>query len=231
MAVRPAVILIHGEGLGSWIWKDVAAQLESPCLTPDFPEREKAQCNVSLEVYFQHLVRQIDASGHEHLVLVCHAAGGLLGLMLARHYGSRVLGFVAIAGIIPADGKSYAKSLPWRLRFLHNAEGQIKSLFSDGKLALTAAGAAKLKKFAPEPEIVSESADLFKEACGAPVPEVRSLYIKCEADPVLPYSLQRQMRVNLNPSRVIKLPFGHLPMIDHSKRLSRLLQQFVNEVC
>ena len=51
------IVLIHGAGLGSWIWSDTEKYLQTESLAVNFPDRDRSAVNSSrsFENYCEHL--------------------------------------------------------------------------------------------------------------------------------------------------------------------------------
>ena len=64
MTQKPAILFMHGAGLGSYIWDEVSSILDTQSLALDFPNREdenKPNLTLSYQDYLDHVSAQIDA--------------------------------------------------------------------------------------------------------------------------------------------------------------------------
>src|SRR5690554_2613673 len=119
--MKTGCVLIHGAGLGGWIWREVEPKLELPTLAVDFPGRDlapKQRGALSLNDYVTALQAQIEAFECERVILVAHSIGGVLALPIAAALGDRVAGMVGVKAAIPAKGGSFLSCLPLPKRLL-----------------------------------------------------------------------------------------------------------------
>jgi pimeloyl-ACP methyl ester carboxylesterase len=229
------VILVHGAGLGSFIWDEVRVRLRIPALAVDFPNRN-ASYSVNRKLrftdYTKSIIDQIERWKVDEYIIVTHSLGGCLGLQIAQHYKERVIGFVAIGSAIPAKGDSYISCLPMPQRML------LPLLFDFAgtkpppwaikhSLCNDLSGEEKAmvaRKFTPE------SKSVFVERCNAGIPDTRRMYIRLNNDKEFPVSIQDRMAANLNAEKIVSLESGHLPMLSKPAELVKTLVGFYNEV-
>ncbi|TXD42689.1 alpha/beta hydrolase [Lujinxingia vulgaris] len=233
--MKTGFVLIHGAGLGGWIWRDVETQLKQPALAVDFPGRALTPGQrgvLSLNDYVADVQAQIEAFECERVILVAHSIGGVLALPIAAALGDRVAGMVAIGAAIPNDGGSFASCLPLPKRLLMKALIRVmgtrppESVIGAGLGSdLSAELSAELvERFAPE------SAALYFEDCQAAVPEVPRWYVRLTADKEFGDALQAKMIANLGTQKVVDVASGHLPMLSQAEALSAHLNAFAREI-
>jgi pimeloyl-ACP methyl ester carboxylesterase len=229
------IILIHGAGLGSFIWDEVRNRLRFPALAVEFPNRNRnygENRKLRFSDYTKTIINQIERWKVDEYIIVTHSLGGCLGLQIAQHYKERVIGFVAIGSAIPANGDSYISCLPRPQRMLlpllfdfagtkpppwaikhalcNDLSGEQKSMIA--------------RKFTPE------SKSIFLERCNALIPDTRRMYIRLASDKEFPVSIQDKMAANLKADKIITLQSGHLPMLSKPAELVKTLIGFYNEV-
>lgn len=228
------IVLIHGAGLGSFIWKDLKPHLEAPSLAIDFPNRENtsnANKVLNLEDYHVHILKQIENWECKNIVVVAHSIGGIIGLKLAQQLGDRVSGFIAIGAAIPQKGNSFLNTLPFFKRILLSV--LIKILGTEPPdFSIQQSYCNDLNQAQAEEVIrnyTAESPALYKDKCNASVPAENKMYIKLINDEEFSDELQEKMIVNLNPEQVIPLHSGHLPMMSCPKELAGIINEFVKE--
>jgi pimeloyl-ACP methyl ester carboxylesterase len=110
------IALIHGAGLGSFIWNGMVDKLNLPAIALDFPNRNKGdEINKQLRLndYSNKIIHTLDRWDTEKLIIVAHSIGGCVGLKVAEHFGSRVIGFVGVGAAIPLNGNSFVSCLPF----------------------------------------------------------------------------------------------------------------------
>lgn len=232
MSNEIGIVLIHGAGLGSWIWRETEAYLQTESLPVDFPGRENASDankSLTLDDYCNHLLVKIRDWDKPKVVLAAHSIGGVIALKLARQLGDRAVGLMGIAASIPKNGGSFISTLPFPKRLIMNIilrvagtkppKGAIiKSLCND----LTPDQSEKVAN-----KFVSESTRLYFDECNAPIPAADKLYIKTSKDYEFSESLQEEMIGNFDPQQIVTLESGHLPMMSCPQQLANILDQFV----
>lgn len=232
MSQTTGIVFIHGAGLGSWIWKDVTAQLDMPTLAVDFPNRENTtntNKNLSLDDYAQNAISQVDTFNADKLVIVAHSIGGVVGLKLAEHYQDKLVGFIGISAAIPNNGGSYMSCLPLPMRLMVSIMMKLsgtkppKGVIAKGLCSgLTEAQTDKIvSKFTPE------SLKLYSGKCSAAAPDTKNLYVKLINDKAFAPSLQDKSINNMNPHKTVQMDTGHLPMLASPGELAGIISNFV----
>ncbi len=228
-------ILIHGAGLGSFIWDDLKNKLALPSISVDFPNRhadEQTNAGLHLKDYVDSIVKQTENSKFERLIIVAHSIGGCIGLKVADYFKTQLAGFIAISAAIPLNGGSFISTLtfpqnlimPLMLRFAGTKPPEhaiVNGMCNDVSAIKTE---MVVKRFTPE------SPFLFTEKCGAPIPETRRFYIKLDLDKEFSPSLQDKMAINLSAQKVSFLRSGHLPMLSLPDKLAATLNGFAKEI-
>ncbi len=226
------VVFIHGAGLGTYIWEKVTPYLKNPYLLTDFPGREKNYTinnDIRLGDYCNHIIKQIENWKMKQLVIVTHSIGGVIGLKVAEHFESRVMGFVGIASSIPANGGSFLSCLPLPKQLLMGIILRIagtKPPDSAIKYSLCNDLSSDLEKKVID-SFVPESKHLFLEKSNVSISKINALYIRLSDDNEFPIHLQDKMIRNLDPKRIITLKSGHLPMMSIPKELAEELKNFI----
>jgi pimeloyl-ACP methyl ester carboxylesterase len=228
-------ILIHGAGLGSFIWDDLKNKLALPTLSVDFPNRNSdEQTNAGLHFmdYVEAVIKQIDNSNFEQLIIVAHSIGGCVGLKAADYFKHRLAAFIAISAAIPVNGGSFISTLtfpqnlimPLMLRFAGTKPPE--SAIVNGMCNDVSAVKKEMvvKRFTPE------SPFLFTEKCEATIPDTRRFYIRLDLDKEFSPSLQDKMALNLSAHKVTQLRSGHLPMLSLPDKLALTLNGFSKEL-
>ncbi|MCP4161660.1 MAG: alpha/beta hydrolase [Deltaproteobacteria bacterium] len=230
------LILLHGAGLGSWIWDDLEEKLEYPFLSIDLPGRGKhkniATKDLSLENYAQSVVSEIYQFNAEKLIIVAHSIGGVVGLEVSHLLQSRIGGFVAISATIPAASGSYISTLPFLtgifLRSMFIFAGTRppspvlrKSLCDDLNEKQTV---EIIERFVPE------SKKLYIDKRNSQDVPVNSLYVRLKDDKALGVPIQNRMITNLNAKQIIDIDSGHLPMLSKTDELARILNTFASKI-
>jgi pimeloyl-ACP methyl ester carboxylesterase len=224
-------LFLHGAGLRGEIWRQTAEGMGTPYLLADFPfrdGRESQRKELGLHAYTKHILEQVRAWGQQRFIIVAHSIGGIVAQELCRELGDRVAGLVAVSAAFAERGGSFLSALPFARRMILAAaislfgtkppESAIRSgLCND----LANEQAAELVR-----QYVTEAPGLFKDRCGAAVPELPSLYVKLLRDQEISVRLQERMASRLRHARVVELGTGHLPMLSDPAGLRLLLLDF-----
>jgi pimeloyl-ACP methyl ester carboxylesterase len=228
------IVLIHGAGLGGWIWSETGKHLETDYLAVNFPDREHSAVSKSLSLkdYCDHLSEQISGWNKPRLVLAAHSIGGVPALMLANELGERVSGIIGISSSIPVNGGSFLSTLPVPKRLLFSAILRIAGT-KPPESVITGSLCSDL----PEPlakqvagSFVEESVRIYFDRCNAPIPDVPTLYIKCAGDKEFSDSMQNRMADNLGAREVVSLDSGHIPMLSKPQELAELMNRFTESL-
>lgn len=228
------IVLIHGAGLGSFVWNDINPYFKYPVLHINFPNREvgeKANENTSFDDYLKLAIKQIGNWNVNEIAIIAHSIGGCLGLKLNDHFKNKVKVFIGISTIIPQMGKSFTDCFPFPQRLilpiilsLFGTKPPDKSIKSELCNDLAPSKSAEIiKKFTPESKKLYTTKINYNS-----LPE-KCLYIKLTNDNALSQTIQSEMIKNLNCKNVIQLESGHLAMISKPKELANTINNFIEK--
>lgn len=227
-------VLLHGAGLGAWIWEDVRKQLSSPAVAIDFPGRGKLDSigtdKLPMEHYVQAAADQVRSFSPQKLILVTHSISGVLGLELAERLQERVVGFLAIGAAIPRGRGSFISSLPIMnrmfMRLILSMAGTKppESAMRSGLCSDLDEEVAKLvvERFVPE------SKRLYSDAIKRRGRLPHAAYIRLTEDREFNEQIQGRMIANLQADEVIDLASGHLPMLSRPEELADILNRYAH---
>lgn len=235
MKNKIGIVLIHGAGLGNFIWKDFKPLMKNPVLTIEFPNREVGdQTNINLifDDYKKLAIEQIEKWNNDHFIIVTHSIGGCIGLSLIDYFAEKVVGFVGISSAVPINGNSYISCLPFPqsllmplMLSLFGTKPPQKTIEQMLCNDLTPEQTSEvIKRFTSEAKLLYTTKVYYKNL------DTKTLYIKLNKDKGLSVQLQDKMIKNLNAQKVVTLDSGHLPMISKPKELSGILNNFINEI-
>jgi len=226
------VVLIHGAGLGAFIWQDM--KLDWQVLRINFQNRGNGPANIGLRYqdYVDEVVQQIDNWTVDKIVIVGHSIGGCIALNIAARYPGRVIGFIGIAAAIPLKGGSFVSCLPPVKRILlptimrvfgtRPPDAVIKKRLCRG---LDAEQSEKIVS-----RFTFESLKFYTDDCDGKIPKVPKLYISTTDDTEMPAQTQKRMIKNLKTKEVAKIDSGHLPMLQEPFKLSHLINNFCKKL-
>lgn len=225
-------VMLHGAGLGAWIWDDVQKQLSYPALAVDFPGRGKFESvrteGLTMNQYIQAAADQISGFSPQRWIIVAHSISGVLGLELARLFADRAIGFIAVGAAIPEGNGSFLSSFPLMnrvfLRMVISLMGTKPpdSAVLSGLCSDLGEGASRqvIEHFVPE------SRRLYTDSIRQRGRLRHAAYIRLKEDRELNDQMQARMIANLKPDEVFELDSGHLPMISKPEQLADLLNRY-----
>lgn len=229
------IVLIHGAGLGSFIWDDLIPLIKNPVLTIEFPNRgvdDKANVNQTFDDYKNSAIEQIVKWNMDNFVIVTHSIGGCVGLSLTDYFAQKVVGFVGISSALPTNGNSFISCLPFPQSLLmplilklFGTKPPQKAIEQTLCNDLTSEQTSEVVKlFTPEAKLLYTTKVNYKNL------DLMTLYVKLTNDKGFPVQLQDKMIKNLNAKKIVILESGHLPMLSKPKELSEILNNFINEI-
>jgi pimeloyl-ACP methyl ester carboxylesterase len=226
------VVLIHGAGLGAFIWQDM--KLDWQVLRINFQNRGNGPANIGLHYqdYVDEVVQQIENWTVDQIIIVGHSIGGCIALNVAARYPGRVIGFIGLCAAIPARGESFVSCLSPIKRWLTSLTLPIFGTMPP-KFALKNGLCRGLDDEQCE-KIISrftyESKELYLEDCNAKIPKIPRLYIATTDDKEFSYATQKRMIKNLKAKEVVKIETGHLPMMQDPFKLSQIINAFCKQL-
>ncbi|TVQ85240.1 MAG: alpha/beta hydrolase [Bacteroidetes bacterium] len=234
MNKKTGFILLHGSGLGSYIWDRVTPLLNAPFLCVDFPNRGKKgkpNENLSFDDYVKHAYKAIDKREFESFVLVTHSISGFIAMDIGREYAAQISGIIGVASVFPAKKNSFVQSLPFPQKL-------IMPLVL--KLSGTRPPDAAIKKGLGNSlsgeditmivdRFTAESPSLFTTPVENYMLQVNRLYVKTTDDMEFPMSIQEKMANNLK-AETTEIKTGHLPMLSEPQKIALLLNDFIDVV-
>lgn len=229
-------VLLHGAGLGAWVWEELISNLGYPCLAIDLPGRGKhadiTTNNLTLNQYVESVLLDINQFNSTKLIIVAHSISGIIGLEVADKLQNRVIGFIAISAAIPLNNGSYASCLPF-----------LSGLFL--KIMLKFAGTRPPASVIKEglcndlddkitsriiDNFIPESKKLYTDKMQTQYIPNNSLYLHLEEDRALSEAIQARMINNLHAKQVININSGHLPMFSKTKELAEKINTFASSL-
>lgn len=222
------VVLIHGAGLGAFIWQEM--KLDWQVLRINFQNRGNGPMNEGLHYqdYVDEVIQQIENWTVDQIIIVGHSIGGCIALNVAARYPERVIGFIGISAVIPKKGGSFVSCFSgpknWLLPMMMKFFGT-----KPPKAVLERNLCNGLKKEDCE-KVVSrftyESRLLYTEDCQALIPTCPKMYIITTEDREFNPNDQRKMAKKLKTKQIEMIETGHLPMLANPKKLSHLINGF-----
>jgi pimeloyl-ACP methyl ester carboxylesterase len=221
------IVLLHGSGMGRWIWDRTTSHLRHTYLALDVPSRH---IRATPSTCAATLVETMDQQGVMNVMLVAHSLSGVLVPELAERLGPRLKCCLYVGAVIPKPGQSFAGAMGFitnimlRVLFRLHPKGlkpsetmMRKELCNDLDEATTK---EVVKRFDPE------FPGLFLTPVGV-YPEVKCIYVRLMKDKSVPPELQQKMAQALPRVEVVELDAGHMAMLSKPEKLAAI----INDLC
>jgi pimeloyl-ACP methyl ester carboxylesterase len=225
------VVLLHGAGLGAWIWNKVEPLLQMPFVSVDFPNRDnyKADHSIDFDTYCRVVLDSLSQWPNEKVVIVAHSIAGVVGCKLSAQLGDRLVAFAGISAVIPANGGSYLSAFPfgqrtmsWMLMSVGGTKPPESEILRSYCNDLTRAETDQvLTRYVPE------SVMLYTQAAEHTLPaSIPKFYVKLSKDKSLSDNLQQRMIRHLDADRIATIDAGHLAMISEPQKVAEVLNSW-----
>jgi pimeloyl-ACP methyl ester carboxylesterase len=224
------LLLLHGAGLGSWIWERVLPELNFPAEAIDLPGRSGKghPSEVTLQQCIDFVAGR--ARGYRSVV-VGHSFSAQMALGLASAYPQHVGAVILVGGIAQESGKPFTSLLPFVQRIFMNL------MLRRAKEGVKLPPALVKKEYCSDLDqgttefvmsrISREAPRLYLDKLtwsGLPA-EMPRLYVKLLKDRSLSSDLQDEMMQRIAPTRMETLASGHLPMLSQPRELAAILNR------
>jgi pimeloyl-ACP methyl ester carboxylesterase len=231
-------VLVHGGQHTGACWQPTidAIALKDPSirtLAVDLPGRRNEPgdlATLTIDQCVQSVVRQIDRSGAERVVLVGHSMAGITLPGVATALGSeRVARMIYIACCVPPQGKSVRSTLKPPVSWITTALSRFvkvsKPLPAAAAKWMFANGMTDEQKKAVVAGLVADSAVITSEPVDrSAMPDLPTTWVITKRDNSLKPPLQREFIANLgNVDEVIEIDTCHNIMMSEPAVLAALL--------
>lgn len=221
---HPTTVLLHGAGVGAWVWDLVIERMAVPAIALDIPGRHP---DATPERCARALIAELDRRGLDEVAIVAHSLSGVLMPDLAAGLGARLRHGVYLAAAVPPPGGAYVDALGavertlLRLLFRFNRDGLMpgpamirKELCNDLDEASAAQVVARYE---------AEFPGLYLTPTLAQPMQAPSTYLRLLRDRSLAPARQDAMIARLPQARVQDLDAGHLAMLSAPAQLAERL--------
>jgi len=237
MAPPHDLLLLHGAGLGSWIWNATKERLTVSAQVVDLPGRPGGvpPADVSLQDCVDHVIALLHAADAPP-VIVAHSFSAQVALVAATQHPERVRAIVLVAGMVPESGKSFLSLLPFPARLLL---GVVIRLSRRG-VRLPRAAVAKqycndldaattemvLARICPEaPRLYLDQVHWNPLPAHVPV-----IFVKLLDDASTPPAQQDEISRRVRATRIETVPGGHLAMLSRPQEMAVTLNRIASQL-
>ena len=223
------LLLLHGAGLGGWIWDRVTPHLTVPAEAVDLPGRTDGTNpgTVTLKQCIDFVAGKVQPG----TILVGHSFSGEVALGVAATHPDDVAAVILVGGVVPEDGKSFMSLLPLPQRallyvLLKLAPNGIKIPASQikkgycGDLDDATTDLVLARSVREAPRIYLDP--LEWAALPADLPR---FYVKLLNDESINPEMQDQMIDRIRATSVESLRTGHLPMLAQPSEMAATLNR------
>jgi pimeloyl-ACP methyl ester carboxylesterase len=232
-----SVVLLHGAGLGSWVWTKVKPQLRLGAEAIDLPGRGPGENPgaVSLRECTDYLVTLLMARD-EPSVVVAHSFSSQVAMLAAAEHPERVRAVVLVGGVLPESGRSLLSIFPQPGRFLLG----IYLRLARAGVRLPAGLSRKQYGGGLDPaeadmvvqRLVPEARGMYLDRVHWQKlpPSVLVVYVKLLNDAAIPPKQQDLMARRAGATRIETIDAGHLPMISHPSEMAEIIERVSRQV-
>lgn len=226
-------VLLHGAGLGRWIWDGVVPHLNAPAEAVDLPGR--GDHPRPGDVTLQQCIDVVASQMRSHSIIVGHSISAEVAMGVAAMRPRSVAAVVLVGGMVPESGHSFMSMLPVLQRiFLH-----VLLRFSRSGIRLPASlvkseycsDLSEERTAEVLANVVPEAPRLYLDRIDwRSIPDdVRRFYLKLLDDRSVKLSVQEEVRARINAVEWDSLPTGHLPMLSQPELLAESLNRLARE--
>lgn len=230
---EPQLLLLHGAGLGAWIWDDVLPHLIHPARALDLPGRSDG-ANPG-EVTLEQCIAFVAGQLAPRTILVGHSISAEIAVAAAARAPEQVAALVLVGGMVPESGKPFLSLLPPPMRMFLSVllrlsrqgvalpESEVRKSYcndlDDAQTALV------LRKVTREiPHIYLDPVDW-----SALPPKMPRYYVKLMNDRSVQPKDQDKI-IDRTRATVVELETGHLPMLKAPADLAAILERVASSV-
>ncbi|HEX2121777.1 MAG TPA: alpha/beta fold hydrolase [Thermoanaerobaculia bacterium] len=224
------LLLLHGAGLGGWIWERVLPSLRAPAAALELPGRGGGRDpgEVTLEECVAFVAGEIERAGRA--IVVGHSIGASVAMAAAARRPEHVPAIVLVGGMVPESGKPFLSLLPPPARLV------LRLMLRRAKNGIALPPSLVRKEYCNDLDEATTELVMRKLT-----PEVPRLYLDAVEWSSLPDRVPRTYVKLLNdrsvkPAKqdaiaartgasVVTIDSGHLPMLARPAELAAVLNE------
>jgi pimeloyl-ACP methyl ester carboxylesterase len=230
----PTLVLVHGAGHTSLVWRAVQDRLQHASFAVDLPGRRDRPADITrltVDAAASSAARDVAEGTDGALVLVGHSAGGIVLPALAVRLDGRVDHLVFVAGLSARHGDAVVDTVrPDARAALAARLVEMQEQYAGHMLGTDLVDGAAPPIADVKVAMGIESLNLM----GQPVswdgvaPTVRRTFVRCLRDSIQPRDLQARLIENCGASTVVDLDAGHTPAMDAPAELAAVLDELAS---
>ena len=225
------LVLVHGAGNTSLVWRSVQDHLRHPSIAVDLPGRRNRPADitrVTIDDAARSAARDVTAASDGPVVLVGHSAGGVVLPALTALLDGRVEHLVFVAGLCAPDGAAVIDTVrPGFAAAAAARRDELRESYRDHMLE-----ADGLHGMAPTVDDVTaamgiESMNYMTQTVswkGVP-PTLERTFVRCLRDGIQPREMQARLAENCGASSVVDIDSGHTPALSAPIELAAILDR------
>lgn len=213
------LLLLHGAGLGAWIWDRVIPHLDAPSDALELPRPHLGVAEAA----------ELIAQNAQPSLVVAHSFSAMFALAAATAHPEKFAGIVCVGGVVPESGKSFLSLLPPPMRlFMRVVLARSKDGVRIPQKLIAKQYCNDLDAATTElvlSRVVPESPRLYSDRVQW-IAQPNVSYVRLTEDRSAPPKTQDRMIERIHASRIDELATGHLPMLAQPRALAELLNRY-----
>ena len=234
MNERPTLVLVHGAGDTSLVWREVQPLLVSPSIAVDLPGRRDRPADitrVTIDDAVDSIERDVERVTSGRVVLVAHSLGGAVLASLAARFGDRVDHLVFVAGVTAKDGERIVETIrPGGYEMIAARLEDLRTTYAD-HMFMPEVGADSAEGVALKPlddVRVAQTIDSMNFMCqvvswAGVRPDLPRTFVRSLRDPIQSREFQDTLIVNCAATSVIDLDTTHTAALEIPQTVADLL--------
>ena len=211
------LILLHGAGLGSWIWDRVMPQLQTSAVALDLPGR--ADGRNPADVTLAQCVASVVDAMRGRSILVGHSFSAEIALAAAAAKPSSVAAVALVGGVTPESGANFLSIMPAPARLF------MKLVLRRSRDGVSLPASLVRKEYCNDLDeattelvmsrVVREVPRLYSDRVEwSALPETLArAYVLLQNDASVSVKMQQKMIARVKATMIESLNTGHLPML------------------
>ncbi|MGQ4599698.1 alpha/beta fold hydrolase [Nocardia sp. R6R-6] len=215
------ILFLSGAGLPAWIWDGVRADLPVESVVAAYPKRGDARLD-------DCVASVLEQAPDGLFTIVAHSIGGVVASQIVATAPERVAGLLGVAASFPAAGRSFLAASPAPQRVVVGLVMRVAGTRPPDKAirSVLCAGLDEDDTAHIVAEFEPESPHLYRDKVSSRTFPARSGYVVTTADRQLSAAMQYRHAAELGSGFRRELFTGHLPMLQDSASLAKVVQEF-----